>query len=149
MTPHVEATLDGIVEQYCTAFTRHCTCGAPECAKPTPADRHDYRVMACTMLNVIDVVEMLVAEGALETATQLTAAARRYAEPVLLERLDRDPSWMESTDAWYGKLMDPHAALEDEIREELAETSRDVGAELTAELAAEEADAGLKAAEDL
>jgi hypothetical protein len=133
---HVEEGLSELVESYRATFTRHCTCGAPECAKPTPADRHDYRVMASTLLNVVDLLGILVREGDLETASQLAEATRIYAEPALIGQLVAEPSWIQ----WREKFVAAASLdLEEEIREELAETSQDIGAELEAEAAAEAA----------
>lgn len=136
----VQASIDELVETYRTAFTRHCTCGAPECATPTPADRHDYRVMSCTLLSVLDIVTDLVAEGDVETAMELARTTVRYAHPAIEMRLDADPTWSETLIEWRDRLVSAHGDLEDRIRAEMVETGEDIGAHLVAEEAAASAE---------
>ena len=90
------------IERYRVAFTRHCTCGDPECSDPQPAAANDYRVVSCSMFCANMVTLGLLRDGNTKAAVELLEATRRYAEPAITNALDCEPDIDES----FARMMD-------------------------------------------
>jgi len=85
-----DACVGAVVERYRAVFTRHCTCGDPECAEPQLASPTDYRVVSCSIFAASTTALGLIRSGDLCAAIELLEASRRFAEPALTTALEAD-----------------------------------------------------------
>ncbi len=110
------------VDRYRVAFTRHCTCGAPECAEPQPAAANDYRVVSCSLACASMVTLSLLKVGNVRAAMEVLEAAHRFAEPTITNSLECEPDMDEAIARMMSTLSPDEREIFHAVSAELAET---------------------------